>query len=42
MTKNSIAPVLFLLIAARPLRAQEIPLAQYVRENLKQSRNRKR
>ena len=32
MTKNCIASVLFFLIAAMPLRAQGIPLEQYVRE----------
>ena len=36
MTKNCIAPVLFLLIAAMPLRAQEIPLEQYRREYWRQ------
>jgi hypothetical protein len=36
MAKNCIAPVLFLLIAAMPLRAQEIPLEQYVRDYFRQ------
>src|SRR5215468_822921 len=36
MTKNCIASVLFFLIAAMPLCAQEIPLEQYVREYFRQ------
>jgi hypothetical protein len=36
MTKNCIAPAVSLLIVTMPLRAQEIPLEQYVREYFRQ------